>query len=498
MPLFRMLVNCLSPVNLLKSSAIILLALCSIASGDTLKGPAAYLPERLEGEIFYVPLAQKSDQKLIQNAKSRGYKMNTAFFMKYHAPLVAAVRSAARQRRLSTGDQVNLFGWLVVQTHRANGIGYLWGGDLSDKPGDSWSTSGVGFDCSGFVWSVWEAIAPESVFANNGERIDASAYRSLGRRVIAPMPANQDFLARLRKYGRPGDVIIMPGHICLYGFDPRGRSKEPIVMENGQFWNNLDNWLHRFNGKSCEVRSCFTTDGKLMVNTARRGRALPPLSPKKPDRSLVLASVGDIGNATEGKKATHNSVPDIDIAALVRGKAYTGTPGKSKAAVIEEPSAPSMPDERVVANVAANTNQQPPVERTSDAEMNSIDAEIRKAMSQVDGFDVSSLPPPDAHKSGANHKPEITKVLTRGPQLFNDDMEFGVSSEDPDYDDVVEYRVRMYGSKTWNVSDRPYFKTSMPGYSGDAILEFQVVDSNGAASPSSYRKVTVLPRGEKS
>lgn len=431
----------------------------AVSGASSLNGPAKFLPQKLEGEIFYVPVAQGTDQKMIRSAKSNGLKINKSFYDKYHAPLLAAVRSAAKHRDLSIGDEANLFGWLVIQTHKTNGVGYLWGGDLSDSPKESWSTSGVGFDCSGFVWSVWEAVAPQSVFANNGSRENAQAYRKFGRQVIPPSTVNEAFIEKVRKQAQPGDVLIMPGHICLYGYDPRNDHKAPIVMENGEFWNPLDTWLERNRGKKVEVRSSFDSKGKLLINSARRGRALPPMHPTKPDKSLLIASAD---NLTKDKKK------------------------KDK-------------DEEIVVASATKDDDQPapldlPGDETSDKELDKVDQDIKQMMSEVKAFDIASLPAPTAKKSGKNSKPEILKVMTRSAELTNDALEFGVATEDDDFDEIVEYRIRMYGAKNWVVSDRPYFRTAMPGYDGDAILEFQVVDARGASSAAAYCKVKITPR----
>lgn len=427
--------------RLFRRMALFLILPLALMGATTLSGPAKFVPQRLEGEVFYVPVAQGTDQRLIKNAKSSGLKINNSFFQKYHAPLLAAVRKAAKHRDLSVGDEVNLFGWLVIQTHNTNGVGYLWGGDLSDKPGQSWAASGVGYDCSGFVWSMWEAISPESVFANCGERINAQSYRELGRQVMPPSTVNEGFIEKLAKLAQPGDVLIMPGHICLFGYDPRSEQKIPIVMENGEFWNPLDKWLLRNRGKKVEVRSSFSKEGKLLINPARRGRALPPIEPVKPDTSLLIASAD------------------------------------------EKTDEPKDDDKILLALAARGSDDEPELEK--------VDSDIRQMMSEVKAFDIASLPPPTALKSKKNSKPEILKVMTRSAELVNTSLEFGVDAEDEDFDEVVEYRIRMYGAKDWTVSDRPYFRTAVPGYTGEAILEFQVVDARGAASETSYCKVKI-------
>ncbi|MCX7016054.1 MAG: hypothetical protein NTW86_26440 [Candidatus Sumerlaeota bacterium] len=313
------------------------------AAPTTLQGPSGYLPEQLQGEVFYVPVADGTDEAAIRSAKSNGAKLNGPFYEKYHAPLVAAVRSFAQKKSLSVRDQVLLFGWLVVETHKANKIGYLWGGDLTDAPNAGGSTSGIGYDCSGYVWSVWEAIAPQSAFANGGERCASHDYLKLGRQVFPRAKVDKDFMEQLQRLAQPGDAIIDPdGHIMLYGYDPRTADRKPIVLENGEFWNYLDKWELRNKGKSLEVRSTFDEQGRMILGKGGAlGRALPALG--KPAPIVVAPGVGGrrsrrrrdrrIPRPHQGKQPVAGQRPaeHSDLDGGFRGQGDAGVPSHGRA-----------------------------------------------------------------------------------------------------------------------------------------------------------------------
>ena len=422
------------------------LAFRAWSASPALVGPAEFRPEDLQGEVFYVPVAGGGDKSLIQAAKSAGAKLNHPFYEKYHAPLVAAVRSFAQQKRLSIGDQVTLFGWLVIQTHNANKIGYLWGGDLLDGPGAGGSTNGIGYDCSGFVWSVWEAIAPESAFANGGVRPDSHSYLNIGRQVFPRRKVDQKFMENLKALARPGDALIDPnGHIALYGYDPRTRERLPIVMENGEFWNYLDKWHERNKGKTYEVCSTFDSEGRLIPGKqGTLGRALPSLPTPAP---LVVASASPRPGARR-------------------------EPGSVSA--FPEPSAQSA---------------QPTAE---DDEIALLLSQLLGELKAYEDAEALSLPPPRPLRP--NQKPAIVSIRAPGARLWNNSLRFFVGAEDPDGDPIVEYRIRAYGTKEWVKSDRARFLTSMPGCSGPAVLEFQVVDARGALSEPTLRRIELVAR----
>ncbi|OPZ06460.1 MAG: hypothetical protein BWZ10_02956 [candidate division BRC1 bacterium ADurb.BinA364] len=393
----------------------------------------------MDSGVFYIPVAGDGDKQIIQTARKNGIKANRPFYEKYHAPLLAGVRSLAQQKNLTIADQVSLFGWLVIQTHNANNIGYLWGGDLLDGPSASGSTSGIGYDCSGYFWSVWEAIAPESVFANGGVRLDSRSYLNFGRCVIDSRKVDQSYIDDLIKKARPGDAIIDPnGHIMLYGYDPRTRDRTPIVMENGEFWNPLDKWLLRNKGKRLETRSTFAEDGSLLVKSGERktpGRALPPMATPAREPSLVASA----------------------------------SPGAGKP--IARPGAGAMPE-----------YESAPPEFVEDE----IAALLLQLLS-YEAFDTESLPPP----SKANARPRIVAVRAPAAQLPNSALRFAVQAEDSDGDAIVQYRIRPRGTSQWILCDRAYFQTSMPGYAGPAMMEFQVMDARGAFSESTFRQIEV-------
>jgi hypothetical protein len=418
-------------------------------SNSSLLGPAEFQPRELNGGVFYVPLAGARDKAVIQLAKNRKVKINRPFFDKYHAPLVSAVRSFAHERALSLRDQVNLFGWLVIQTHNANQIGYLWGGDLEDGPSAAGSASGVGYDCSGYFWSVWESIEPRSVFANDGVRLDSRSYLKLGRQVFPRANVDEAFIERLEALAVPGDALIDPnGHIALYGYDPRGAERRPIVMENGEFWNDLDKWLVRNRGKRYEVRSAFDEQGNLMTGKGwTPGRTIQPLPAPEP---AIVASVAP------------------------------SSPEKVK---------PTPPE------------PQPSRDEKDEEELQQIERQVASQLRRMKAFDIANLPPPRAlgrpalaGPKSSNHKPSIVAVRAPAERLYADALQFGLLTEDADDDPIVQYRVRLRGSKRWLRCDRPHFKTSIPGFSGQAVLEFQVVDARGGVSPSVFCKIGIVAR----
>lgn len=194
----------------------------------------------------------------------RGYlysktKRNREFFAQCLAPLA---RQAA-QADLPLRRKAALYGLLVIETHRANGIGYCWGGDMLDCDPDPTARPGVGYDCSGYAQSVYQAILPESVFADSIFRINARDFLQLGREVAPVRPLDSEFERAAREAARPGDLFATPeGHVCMLGEHPLNGS--PIVLSNGEYWIGLRDWMASQGGKAYGIQSAFDAADALI------------------------------------------------------------------------------------------------------------------------------------------------------------------------------------------------------------------------------------------
>lgn len=154
---------------------------------------------------------------------------------------------------MTPAEKINLYAFLVVETHRKNGIGYVWGGDMLDLDPDPTSKGGVGYDCSGYIWSVYQAIEPNHSFTNRTTRLNARDYLPLGREVIPLATVDESFHDQVRDRALMGDVLVAPeGHICLFGTHPL--TGDPIVLENGYEWAPLSIWVRENKGKTYYVR----------------------------------------------------------------------------------------------------------------------------------------------------------------------------------------------------------------------------------------------------
>jgi len=206
-------------------------------------------PSLARSLLVAVPTIPPEDLLALEGSPNRPDKRNHSFYQRYLQPLARQVRDSA----LPPEEQINLYAFLVIETHQRNGIGYLWGGDMLDLDPDPTSRGGLGYDCSGYVWSVYQAILPGSPFTDARRRLNARDYLPLGQSVLPESMVDEAFGRQILAHARPGDVLIEPrGHISIFGRHPLTR--EPIVMDNGYEWDPLDNWIAANAGRTFCVR----------------------------------------------------------------------------------------------------------------------------------------------------------------------------------------------------------------------------------------------------
>lgn len=228
------------------SLAAILILAC--AHSGSSPGNTPSLARRLLNQI---PAITAGEIASLEGSPTRPDKRNHSFYRRHLEPFARQIRASSLPPR----EQIALYAFLVAETHRRNGIGYVWGGDMLDLDPDPTSRGGVGYDCSGYVWSVYQAIAPGSEFTHPAQRLNARDYLPLGWEVLPFQPVTTAFARQLAGNALPGDILIDPGgHIALYARHPLTR--RPVVLENGYAWSELEDWVASNSGKTCTVRRC--------------------------------------------------------------------------------------------------------------------------------------------------------------------------------------------------------------------------------------------------
>jgi len=237
------------------------------------------------GKTYPIPAISKSELNNLAGSTHRADKKNAAFYETFLAPLAKQVNSS----NLSTRQKLSLYGFLVVETHRRNGIGYVWGGDMFDYDPDPQSRGGVGYDCSGYILSVYHVVLLESQFTDPDFRINAKDYLTLGREVLPLQKVDASFGKKVLTTADEGDVLIEPrGHIAMFARHPV--THEPIILQNGYEWDPLEKWIRENKGRQFCARSAFDEHGKLIASTSPlfRGKVMATQSMKTPHGQITI------------------------------------------------------------------------------------------------------------------------------------------------------------------------------------------------------------------
>lgn len=212
---------------------------------------------------------------------------NMDFFKAALCPAANIIRGT----QVSVREKVHAYAWIVATTHKnywrkgidgsgTFNIDYLWGGDLYDGINGNFiapkNTNNncrvncgktnhpfpqIGTDCSGFIFTAYKPIAPNSAFGYS--RTTAAGLSDLGQQILPSqkLPSSEDdvtaYLAKLEKAARPGDILVNSGHVVMYAHHPE--TGKPYILENGYIVTEASEWItsQGKRGNSYEVRSSF-------------------------------------------------------------------------------------------------------------------------------------------------------------------------------------------------------------------------------------------------